>query len=383
MAAKSKTVKEVKNVRYIPYARGFKVPTTKDQVLALGLGVENKLPIPKEYTDTTFSDVNPFTFFKNIQQPTSIDDWLAQYNEEGQTYSQYLKQCPWLSPRKVKGMHEKFVSSAKTLSGKYPGSKIYIVPVGEFNEEDYISFSNLLDYSKRFLCLPIATLPHFKLQQNNDKLFWVDEPSTKTTVRSSPRTRLTELKSRFHTKTGNLQVQISPLLIKLRQNIPQDAFCLIGLTRHDLYSDESDLFVAGMAAGNHGVAVFSLNRYDPSLSFSTEFWYERYKVPGYTEEERRHLILQRSCKLVVHEICHILGLAHCIFFDCCMNGSGHLAEDFQQPMHLCPVDLRKLQTLCGFNTVQRYEQLLEFYKKFKMESETVWVERRIAYLKQK
>ncbi|ESO92355.1 hypothetical protein LOTGIDRAFT_79079, partial [Lottia gigantea] len=123
----------------------------------------------------------------------------------------------------------------------------------------------------------------------------------------------------------------------------------------DLYADEPDLFVAGMAAGNHKVAVFSLNRYDPCLEFSKEFWFERQIVGGFTQKERKKLILQRSCKLVVHEICHILGIDHCIFYDCCMNGSGHLEEDFQQPMFLCPVDLHKLQTLCGFDIKKRYK----------------------------
>lgn len=41
----------------------------------------------------------------------------------------------------------------------------------------------------------------------------------------------------------------------LRQHIPEDALCLIGLTMTDLFEDETDLFVAGLAAGNQRVAV--------------------------------------------------------------------------------------------------------------------------------
>ena len=41
----------------------------------------------------------------------------------------------------------------------------------------------------------------------------------------------------------------------LRQHIPEDALCLIGLTMMDLFEDETDLFVAGLAAGNQRVAV--------------------------------------------------------------------------------------------------------------------------------
>ena len=40
--------------------------------------------------------------------------------------------------------------------------------------------------------------------------------------------------------------------------------------------------------------------------------------------------LQRSCRLLVHEICHLFCIDHCIFHACCMNGSGHLQEDFSK-----------------------------------------------------
>ena len=40
------------------------------------------------------------------------------------------------------------------------------------------------------------------------------------------------------------------------------------------------------------------------------------------------------------QIGHLLGMAHCVHFACCINGSGHLAEDFAQPMFLCPICLR-------------------------------------------
>ena len=63
------------------------------------------------------------------------------------------------------------------------------------------------------------------------------------------------------------------ILLRLRAIKPHDALCLIGLTPYDLYGDEPDLFVAGMASGLQQVAVFSLMRYNPALSFSTEHWY--------------------------------------------------------------------------------------------------------------
>merc|ERR1712136_709733 len=132
-----------------------------------------------------------------------------------------------------------------------------------------------------------------------------------------------------------------------------------------------------MAAGLHRVAVFSFCRYNPKIKFSPEFWYEiKKKKTKYSASENRKLILVRSCRLLVHEIAHLLGVAHCIYYECCMNGSGHLEEDFRQPMFLCPVDLHKLSHLCGFEISQRYKDLKQFFNKFKLINEVDWIDQR-------
>ena len=51
------------------------------------------------------------------------------------------------------------------------------------------------------------------------------------------------------------------------------------------------------------------------------------------------------------------GIAHCIYFRCLMNGSSSLAESDRRPLHLCPIDLRKLQWLIGFDFAERYGRL--------------------------
>jgi archaemetzincin len=188
------------------------------------------------------------------------------------------------------------------------------------------------------------------------------------------------LEFRRNEKTGKRQLQVNSILVNLKRKIPNDALCLIALTMEDLYQAPNDLFVAGMAAGNHRVAVFSFYRYDPSMAFSIEHWWDTEKNISVDEEERMKMIIQRSCKLLVHEVSHILGVDHCIFFSCCMNGSGHLKEDFSQAMHLCPVDLHKLNFLCGFDINERYRMLLDFFQKYDLKEELDWVERRLEYL---
>lgn len=361
------------------YATGFKPPTPKKIRNAIGF---NTLDIPKEFDPGEATDDDQ-QFFKPIPAPADIDDWLAQYNEEGQTYKQFLEECPWLSSRKRKYMSQTFASSGKTIKQKYPDGKIYIIPVGDFDQKGTQFYSSLLEYTSKFLCLPVVSLPEVKIEIDEGKVFWIEEPETKPNPgrRTSKRTRKYQLTSRYNLDSKQLQVCVDSNLMQLRKKIPDDALCMIGLTMLDLYGDETDLFVAGMAAGNQQVAIFSLYRYDPCLSFSIENWFEVERTNDIPEKERLRIILQRSCKLLVHEICHLLGIDHCIFFDCCMNGSGHLAEDFRQPMQLCPVELHKLHTLVGFDIIKRYEDLRDFFRREGFREEESWMSRRLKFLK--
>jgi archaemetzincin len=188
------------------------------------------------------------------------------------------------------------------------------------------------------------------------------------------------LRCRISQDGRHVQLQVNGVLTKLKQVIPDDALCLVALTMTDLYDETPDLFVAGMAAGQDRVAVFSFCRYDPAVSFSSEFWYDLAYRNDIAQSERQKLMLQRSCRLLVHELAHLLGVDHCIYYSCCMNGSGHLNEDFRQPMHLCPVDLRKLAHLCGYDITQRYRNLLQFYQENGLSEEADWVVRRLDFI---
>ena len=124
--------------------------------------------------------------------------------------------------------------------------------------------------------------------------------------------------------------------------------------------------------------IFYSFRYNPNLSFSPEFWFEKRVTNDYSPSEQKRLMLERSCRLLVHETMHLLGISHCIYYSCCMNGSGHLKEDFSQPMYLCPVDHAKLELLFSFNPTDRYTGLREFFTKHGMKTEAEWMEKRIS-----
>ena len=357
--------KREKKAKIVPYAKGFH-PRPSDQSLeAIGCGVvpsPELLPTPDH--------------FPAIPDPTSIDDWLAQYNETGQTFKQFLDDCPWLSRRKWKYMKQRFVPSGSNIREKYPDGVICLLPIGRFDDVTAPSSADLAEYVRLFFCLPVQVLPAVELRQEADTVVWIDKKGG-----DEEEPRPVRLQCRFDRASGSTQLTVHSILTQLKQSIPDNALCLIGFTMSDLYDTKPDLFVAGMASGNRRVGVFSFYRYHPTLTFSTEFWYEIHSsVTVADEAETKQIVLQRSCKLIVHEIAHLMGVDHCIWFSCCMNGSGHIAEDFKQPMFLCPVDLHKLQTLCGFDVVSRYQGMLSFFVKHKMTEEAKWLQRRIAFI---
>ena len=149
-----------------------------------------------------------------------------------------------------------------------------------------------------------------------------------------------------------------------------DAYATLGITMDDLYPDPSWNFVFGQASLHEGVGVYSFARYDP-----------RFNDPQ--ARASGTLLLQRSCKVLAHEMTHMFGVQHCIYFHCLMNGSNHLAESDARPMHLCPVDLRKLQESIGFDVVERYRRLLQFYLSAGFTEEASWLSRRLDFITRK
>ena len=255
--------------KVIPYAKGFQQPSKARIANALG-----------KTEAVEFKDDG--TCFKPVPLCTSIDDWLAQYNEEGQTFYQFTTENPWMSSRRRKYMNQTFISNGKTLHEKYPDGKIYILPLGHFDGDTSPEFSALVEYAKHFFCFPIETLPPVQLELESKTSYWIDD---RTYDKSGKRKVIKKrLSSRFHDESKQRQLKVDDILLNLRDYLPSDAICLIALTMSDLYETNPDLFVAGMAAGQHRVAVFSLLRYNPNLRFSQEFWFKLTPTKDFSHE---------------------------------------------------------------------------------------------------
>jgi archaemetzincin len=106
-----------------------------------------------------------------------------------------------------------------------------------------------------------------------------------------------------------------------------------------------------------------------------------YSLIRYTRnQDGESTLLRRALKVLNHEIGHILGLAHCIFYQCTMNGSNSLWESDRRPIHLCPVCREKLEWNLGCDRLTRYRGLRDFYRKVGFERDAAFLAEKVAAL---
>lgn len=266
------------------------------------------------------------SFFQPIRKP-DLMDWLAQHQEPGQTVEEYRRFLSFFKP----ALRQKVLC---------------VLPLGQFSEDNAPSLEKLREYCTGFFGMETRILPPMALDQ----------------VPAKRRRRMEESVER--------QQLLTPDVLKWLPSLkPQDSYALIAVTMEDLYPDEKWNFVFGQATLRGGVGVFSFARYNPAFYGEAR------------TEQTRVLILQRSCKVLAHEMGHMFGLRHCVFYECLMDGSNHLGETDARPMHLCPVCLRKLQMSAGFDLLKREEALLKFFEANAIQEEAGWARRRIEKMR--
>ncbi|MGQ9615561.1 MAG: archaemetzincin [Spirochaetota bacterium] len=263
--------------------------------------------------------------FKPVPEP-GPHDWLSHHKEPGQTYDEYIKS----SPLKPSGMRK----------------ILYLQPIGVFTGRQSPSLGTLKTFASKFFALEVRLLTAISMSGHS-------------------------ITTRINRYTGKRQLLTGDILDLLRKMLPVDAFCILAITMEDLYPHPSWNFVFGQASLDERVGVFSFARYDPAF-------YGNGRTPDFEE-----LLLLRSCKVLAHETSHMFGLYHCIYYHCLMNGSNHLGESDARPIHLCPVCLRKLYYSIGFDALDRYRGLAEFYEKVGFEEEARWVFNRILCISKK
>lgn len=174
----------------------------------------------------------------------------------------------------------------------------------------------------------------------------VDKSITEKNLVESGKIGIIEETQQYNAK--NLNAYLNFNFKKLKK----DALSLLALTDLHLYNDGFD-HVSGQACPVTNCGVSSIYRFLPSF---TEYQYD-------TEEDAFNYILFCMCKNVTHELGHTFGLLHCTYYECCMNGTNNPDERHARPPYFCPVCLRKLNIVLGFDYGERYKKLAEVCQK--------------------
>jgi archaemetzincin len=262
--------------------------------------------------------------FQSVKTP-GPSDWLANHDEHGQRMDEFL------------GWHPNLPDNRR--------NKIYLIPIGDIERSGGPPLKKLVEFSEAFFGLETLSLPALDLRKLS------------VTRRRDP-------------LTNSEQMLTRDALALLKAQLPANAYALLGITMEDLYPAAEWNYVFGEASIKDRVGIYSFARYNPKRNHEEVADADR-------------VILRRCCHILAHEAGHMFGITHCIWYQCVMNGSSHLTEFDGQPLHLCPVDLRKLQWSVGFDVVERYKRLLAFCKEAGFEEETGWLRSQLRAIEAK
>ncbi|NQZ59899.1 MAG: hypothetical protein HRT88_20800, partial [Lentisphaeraceae bacterium] len=222
-------------------------------------------------------------------------DWLSSHVEKGQSCAAYKKTRP-NRPDKTK----KF---------------IYIQLIGSFNKAQLKVLDQTLVYMHTSFGLPIVKMKAVALNQ------------------------IAVAGRRHHALWGNEQLHTRYIMKKiLLPRRPKDAVALIAFTATDLYPDEKWNFVFGSASLKQRIGVWSIYRNGDPAKSAKDFI----------------LCLRRTIKTAIHETGHILGIKHCIAYECLMNGSNSREESDSRELYYCPSCLYKLSWNTNKSSASRF-----------------------------
>lgn len=123
---------------------------------------------------------------------------------------------------------------------------------------------------------------------------------------------------------------------------------VLAITDLDLFTGNMN-FVFGAAYLQSMVGVQSVRRYMP------DFTYDEYA----NAQEAEDALLKRCVKTTTHEIGHMFGLKHCIYYECLMMGSNHAADGAKRPAYFCPVCYHKLHKCLNFEHVSKAKAMMD------------------------
>jgi len=256
--------------------------------------------------------------------PPQAGDWLAEHHEAGQSYAQYR--------------------SVRTRRTVDTYSTLRVVPIGDFSWTQIDVHDAVLDFIKPFFGLTLQVDEPIKLADIPDSA------KRDVAVSYTPQQLLTTW-------------LLNDALPKRRH--PEDA-AVLGLTATDLWPGPGWNFVFGQASLTERVGVWSMAR---------NGWPDN-------SPQARELCTLRTLKTATHETGHMLGIPHCIAWECGMNGSNHEEEHDRQPLEFCPECQPKLWWTLGLDPLKRSQALAASARKSGLASLASFFDRQSVALDQ-
>lgn len=254
---------------------------------------------------------------KHAPQP---GDWMERFPDGGQPFGDYVLAC-----------------ERSPLYRQYSG--IDILPLGEFDEVQQKLITQSAELMERFFGVTVQVLDPIPLE---------DIPPEARRMRD------------------DVEQILSPWIMNERL-LPQrrsDAIATIGVVICDLWPGKLN-WVFGEAIPPSRLAVWSLHRFgDPHES-----------------DAAYRLCLLRSVKTAVHEAGHVLGMPHCIEYECGMNGSRSLDEHDRRILEFCPDCQAKIWWTCNADPDRRCRLLEEYSAPMNWTREIVLFQREATLLR--
>jgi len=242
------------------------------------------------------------SFFHLLSKPKS-GDWLATHEEAGQNFTAYAKR---MDPKRGASLPRPLCDG------------ILLCPIGD-------SFA--VGLGERFLAFLTRYCAAFF-------------PGMSVEVLSKP-LPVRSVQSREN-DFGHPQYLIDDIFMLLNTNKDvvsrRRAYCRLGITLEDIYPGPEWNYVFGQARPLERVGVFSFARHSP-------LFYDGVHASLAAEHLTRLQEVKwlRYCsKTMVHESGHMLGMLHCVYFHCLMNGNNGPGDSNGNTAFLCPICLRKL-----------------------------------------
>lgn len=180
-------------------------------------------------------------------------------------------------------------------------------------------------------------------------------------VSVTPCSRISVSSVAAHNQRGD-QLRTAALLEPLGAR-PNPTDKRLVLTSRDIYDEDSDNFVFGVADHCDSKAVVSLHRYGIPA---------RIPLAG--------IPLTRLLKITSHELGHLYHLRHCTAALCNMNGTNSIQELDSHPLELCSQCLSTLLWFTGTDPLKRFSDLGHFYAQHNLPDEQAIISRRTSLL---